>query len=101
MYDLENKAPPNLKKKEVLNKINLKTNIYMIDCNYTTKNGINNFHQTRGTHSMNYVNDLSLSSFVYPPIKILSSFISKKCSFSEYKKEKRHFFVTYCLCLFT
>ena len=50
-YGLKNEATSNIKMKEILDILELKsTGIYMRDDKFTTPSGIVNLHPTKGTH---------------------------------------------------
>ena len=63
-HNLKNKATSNIKIQQVLNSIGLNNvNIYLRDGPFSSDIGIVNFHPTRGSHWVCYINENYFDSY--------------------------------------
>ena len=70
-YNLKNKATSNIQIQNILNKLKIKSGIYMRDDKFTTPIGIVNLHPTKGTHWVLYINQFYFDSYgIIPPLSI-------------------------------
>ena len=71
-YRIKYEATSNVKTKEILDILNLKsTGIYMRDDKFTTTAGVVNLHPTKGTHWVMFVNEFYFDSYGSPlPVNI-------------------------------
>ena len=106
-YKLKNKATSNVKIYEVLKNIGLdsKVGIYLRDGSFSNEIGIVNFHPSKGTHWVCYINENYFDSYGYVCPKKLSKFFIKQneyCLYSEYKiqgltSKRDSYCASYCL----
>ena len=102
-HNLKNKATSNIKIHEVLKKMGLdsKVGIYLRDGIFESDIGIVNFHPSKGTHWVVYIDENYFDSYGCAPPKKLSKFIIKRngyCLYSEYQIQKNDSFCSsYCL----
>ena len=91
-YDIKNKATSNIKIQQVLSSSSLNdVGIYLRDGPFESDIGIVNFHPSKGTHWVCYINENYFDSYGCSPPKKLSKFIIKRnkyCVYSEYQIQK-------------
>ena len=100
-HNLKNEATSNIKIQQVLSFLSLNdVGIYLRDGPFSSKKGVVNLHQSKGTHWVWYINENYFDSYGCAPPKKLSKFIIKRngnCLYPEYITQgltnKRHFFV--------
>ena len=98
--DLENRAAPTKKTKEVLNNLGRIIKRYMTDIHIATINRTTNLHPTTGTHWVLFKKENCFDSLGFPQPKLLSDCVIEKWKmcFSEYKVQgKDRFFASSCL----
>ena len=101
-YNLKNKATSNIKIQQVLDSIGLNNvGIFLRDEVFEFDIGIVNFHPSKGTHWVCFINENYFDSYGCVPPKKLSYFIIKRngfCLYSEYQIQKNDSFcASYCL----
>ena len=78
--------------KYILNKLGINTDAYMRGSQFTEKDGILNFHSTRGTHWVLYIIYYSFDCYEFPPLKLFQDFIitrNGKCVFQSLNSEEK------------
>ena len=100
-YDLKSQATSNIKKKEVVNKVEINTNFHQRHNKLRTKDGISNFETTKGTDWVAYINQNYFDSCGCRPRKVLFESITKRNSkrlFCYYEiRQEGSYCVAYCL----
>ena len=101
-HNLKNKATSNIKIQNILSSLSLNdVGIYLRDGPFSSDIGIVNFHPSKGTHWVCYINENYIDSYGFSPPKKLSKFIIKRfgyCLFSEYQIQKNDSFcASYCI----
>ena len=101
-YNLKNKATSNIKIQKVLTSVVLDNiNIYLRNGPFSSDIGIVNWHPSKGTHWVCYINENCFDSYGCVCPKKLSKFIIKRnghCLYSEYQIQKNDSYcASYCL----
>ena len=96
-YGLKNEATSNVEIEEILKLMNTSCGIYMRDDKFITTSGIVNFHPTKGTHWVMFVNEFYFDSYGCPPPLNITKQINNGI-YSEYQIQKDDSYcAAYCL----